>query len=792
MAAQVRSTTSTIDIYIKLAQYPILQDEIRVQMRQELFDRGIISAEDFEREVEEQGIESQRREGVFDPFKAEAFSVWEERKARIRAVHTDFYFAYNLPHSLFEKIVEEATYQKESESTVELKFNPEIAPWQMLFEQGTRYENLPPNERQAVEHHLEEIKVVLIRGMITDQLPLIGVAKRVLSISDLVNIYNRRIGSGKIGGKAAGMIIAWKILQQHDAEIGADISEQVAIPESYFIGTDVMYDFRRSNKLEDRMNQKYKPLDTIRAEFPKVIELHEAAKFPRRIVEKLTSMLENIGDKPVIVRSSSLLEDNFGSAFAGKYDSYFCPNQGTPEENLQELMDAIKRVYASTLNPNALLYRQQHGLIDYDERMAILIQEVRGERFGDYYFPTLAGVGFSQNPFRWAPQIRREDGFLRLVWGMGTRAVDRVSSDYPRLISLSHPRLRPETTAKAIQNYSQRQIDLIDLKENTFKTLQIEEVLQSDYKYARYIASTLQDGYLRDMISTFGMDSAENLVLTFDSLTKDQNFVRLLRTALTRLEAQYRTAVDVEFAVQIVPKYPQPEYKLWILQCRPLSQRAEGEAVNIPKDIDPDKVLFSEQRLVPNGKVEDIRYIVFVDPDRYREIGDLADKLEIGRAVGRINKALEETQFILMGPGRWGSSNLELGVKVGYADIYNTKVLIEIAAKDASGGQPELSYGTHFFQDLVEAGIYSLPLHLDGPKSQMDWRFLRERDNVLDAISPTDSHFAPIIRVIDLAQQDNQRLNIYMDGSHDEAVGLLVDNDFMAKAESDEGSLSNF
>ncbi|HFC11776.1 MAG TPA: hypothetical protein ENJ56_02950, partial [Anaerolineae bacterium] len=582
MPRPIRSKTSTIDIYITLAQYPILQDEIRAQMRQELFDRGIADPEQFEQEVEEQAILSQRREGVFDPFRAEPFSVWEERKARVRAVHTDAQFSFSLPHSLFEQIVRDATQHKQNEPSKQLKFNPEIAPWRMLFEQGSVYESLPPNERKSVQHHLEELKVVLIRGMITDQLPLIAVARRVLSIADLRMIYNRRIGTGKIGGKTAGMIIAWKILQRRDTEIGADISAQVEIPDSYFVGTDVMYDFRRTNKLEDQMNQKYKSLDEIRDEYPKLVELHRNAKFSQRILKRLIAALEKIGDKPVIVRSSSLLEDNFGAAFAGKYDSYFCPNQGTAEENLAALTDAIKRVYASTLNPHALLYRQKHGLIDYDERMAILIQEVRGERFGDYFFPTLAGVGFSQNPFRWSPKIRREEGFLRLVWGMGTRAVDRVSADYPRLISLSHPRLRPETTAKAISQYSQHKIDLIDLQENRFKTLPIHSVLTSKYPYLRFIASTMQDGYVRDLISTLALKNPDQLVLTFDTLTKDKKFVRLMRTSLMRLEKIYESPVDVEYAVQIIPKYPHPEYKLFVLQCRPLSQRGEGESVTIP------------------------------------------------------------------------------------------------------------------------------------------------------------------------------------------------------------------
>ncbi len=774
MYTPLRSTTSTIDIYIKLAQYPILSDEVRRRMREELFERGVLTQAAFEQEVEEQAIESQRREGVYDPFYAESFSIWEERKSRIRNFHTDFHFAYNMPHERFQDILNDVLQGKREDKSLELMFNPEVAPWSMLFEQGLRYESLPPNERQSVQHHLEEIKVVLIRGMITDQLQLIGVAKKVLDIKDLQNIFARRIGNGKIGGKAAGMIIAWKILQQRDPELGPDLSEQVEIPESYFLGTNVMYAFRQRNNLENMMNQKYKPLDQIRDEYPTVVEAHLQGIFSPQIVDSLSAMLEKVGDKPVIVRSSSLLEDNFGSSFAGKYESHFCPNQASAEENLDDLMNAIKRVYASTLNPDALLYRTKHGLIDYDERMAILIQEVRGEKIGDYYFPTLAGVGFSQNPFRWNPKIRKEEGFLRLVWGMGTRAVDRVSADYPRLISLSHPRLRPETTPRGIRQYSQHNIDLINLKDNRFESLPVDQLLNADYKFLRYIASIEKEGFIRELVSAFDVDDPFDLVLTFDTLTKDQRFARLMRTALMRLEACYEAPVDVEFTVQIVPKYPRPDYKLYVLQCRPLSQRAEGGSVEIPQDMPDEKKLFSEYRFVPNGKVENIRYIVFVDPERYREIPDLTMKREVGRVVGRLNKALEKEIFILMGPGRWGSSNIDLGVSVGYADIYNTKVLIEIAAKTENGGRPELSYGTHFFQDLVEAGIYALPLHLDHPRSQFQWEFFRNAQNVLMELSPSDEEMVNYVHVIDLVREvGTERLTIAMNGEADEALGYL-------------------
>jgi len=771
----LRSTTSTIDIYIKLAQYPILSDQIRLRMREEIFKRGIVSEEKFEEEVEQLAIESQKREGLHDPYEEEPANLWHKRKARIRALHTDFYFGYNLPSDLFESIVQEVlSEQPTPQELYELAFNPEIAPWRLLFRQGELYERRSPPEREKVAHHLEEIKVVLIKGMISDQLPYIGIAKKMFSIADLRKIYQRRIGSGKIGGKAAGMYLAWKILQQRDPELGPDISEKVEMPDSYFIGTDVIYEFRRLNNMDHIMNQKYRSLDEIRQEYPRIIEQHLQAQFPLAIVEPLQEVLRHMGDSPLIVRSSSLLEDNFGSSFAGKYQSYFCPNQGTEEENLADLLDAIKRVYASTLNPDALLYRQRHGLIDYDERMAILIQRVRGERYGRYFLPAVAGVGFSQNPFRWNAKIRREDGFLRMVWGLGTRAVDRVSNDYPRLIALSHPQLRPETDAHAIRRYSQRYVDVIDLETNEMKTLPVREVLDTDYPHLRQIASLHKGDYIQEILSLGSLEDNQNLVLTFNTLTRDRKFVRLLRTALLRLEAGYNTPVDTEFTVQIVPNYPEPEYKLHILQCRPLSQRKGGGPVEIPAGIPEDDIIFRTYELIPDGQVEGARYIIFADPRRYRQLADPTVRLELGRAIGRLNERLENESFVLMGPGRWGSANLDLGIRVSYADIFNTKALIEIAVA-GEDGMPELSYGTHFFQDLVEDGIHSLPIHLGNPKSYFDWAFFEEAPNSLEKLLPQDTHLSPYLKVIDIAAIDaRRRLTILMDGSQDEAIGYLA------------------
>jgi AAA+ ATPase superfamily predicted ATPase len=556
-------------LYLKITQYPILARRIRERMRQEIFSRGIISPRVFEEEVREMAILSQKREGLFDSAQ-ESPEIWEERIRQIREHLTDFYFAHNLPHELFEDIVQELMAERvlQPEDLI-MPFNPALAPTDLIFAQGEEFESYPPEKRAKVQHHLQEIIVVLIKSMISDQLSFVGIAKEWFTIADLKEIRRRRIGRGKIGGKAGGLLLAWKILQEEDEDDEIDIKSHLAIPESYFIGADVFYDFLSLNRLHDTLNQKYKTRETMEADYPAIREAYIGGRFPDEIVYGLRELLEEVGNAPLIVRSSSLLEDNFGTSFAGKFHSFFCPNQGTLEENLEALTLAISKVYASVPSPVPILYRQRMGLVDYDERMAVLIQKVQGTRYGHFFFPALAGVGFSLNPFRWNPRIRQEDGFLRVVWGLSTRAVERVASDYPRMVALSHPQLRPEAGADEIKRYSQHFIDLIDLADNQLKTLPISEVLSGDYPSVRFLASVDKGDYLQPMFSQSRDMDPQELVLTFETLLKDTTLVPLMKAILKKLERGYGWPVDIEFTANIMPRYPDPQVTIHLVQCRP-------------------------------------------------------------------------------------------------------------------------------------------------------------------------------------------------------------------------------
>ncbi len=773
MPPELRIKSRILTLFLELSQYPILAPIIRSRMREELFARGIITRETFEDEVRAKAQRSQELEGLVDPINQEPPEVWERRLQQTRDTLTDFYFAYNLPHDLFKDIVQSVITQRNPSQKVILSFHPELAPIDMVIAQGELYEKLPEAEQREVQHHRQEMIVVLLKALVSDQLSFIRVAKEYFTIRDIVQIRQRKIGEGKIGGKAAGMWLAWKILQTHAAADGLD-PQDIVIPNSYYIGANGLYEFNMQNGLLFSVDQKYKSPSVIEAEYPDILQAYLAARIPDDIMKQLYLVLAEIGDRALIVRSSSLLEDSFGTSFAGKYESYFLPNQGSIEENLEHLATAIKKIYASVISPNALIYRQRMGLVDYDERMAILIQEVQGNQHGNYLYPTLAGVGYSCNPFRWNPKIRREDGFLRMVWGLGTRAVERVGNDFPRLVALSHPILRPEANAAEMRRHSQRFVDVIDLAANAFVTRPIAQVFSEDDSALPYLASEDKDDFLQPLFSDPRLIPREKLVLTFDGALKKTPLAPMLKTILRRLEATYHFPVDIEFTADILPRDgASPRVVVHLLQCRPHTQYEPNLAVKIPENVPPANKIFFTRGLVQPGIVSEIEYVVYVSPEKYSHAADQTTKRELARIVGRLNKRLEGKTFILMGPGRWGSANIDLGLPVGYADINNTRVLVEIALPRGEG-IPDVSYGTHFFQDLVETRIYPLPLFPAERGTLFNRAFFEQSPNALVALSPQDAEYADYVKVIDVpAVTNGRRLHIVMDEEQGEALAYL-------------------
>jgi len=410
--------------------------------------------------------------------------------------------------------------------------------------------------------------------------------------------------------------------------------------------------------------------------------------------------------------------------------------------------------------------------VDYDERIAVLIQFVEGERYGRYFLPQAAGAAFSRNLYRWSPQIRKEDGFLRLVWGLGTRAVEAVGNDQPRLVALSHPLLLPAGFSESIRQHSQQYVDLLDLEANTLKTLPIHEVLDPNYPSLRSIAQLDEDGFVEN-IRTSLVDQ-NNLVVTFDGLLRRTPFAGFMKTILTTLETHYGSPVDTEFTAEIVhPQATHSEVRITLLQCRPQSALSEEAEVDLPALLDPAEVVFSTRRMVPRGKVTGIRWVLFVPAEGYFSLGSAADRNRLERAIGRLNAALKDESFICVGPGRWGTSTPDLGVSIAYGDIYHTHALVELTGKGI-GPDLEPSFGTHFFQDLMEAHIYPLNVNLDDRDSVFNRAFFDKTPNRLPDFLAANATLLRCLRLIKVDDfRPDHNLSLVMNDDEGKAIAFL-------------------
>ena len=634
-----------------------------------------------------------------------------------------------------------------------------------------RYESVAAPDLELSTAVKTGLRVSLARRLLTDESEFVNKAKTFISVGDYHRVLQRTIapaGShGKLGGKSSGLLLADAVIR--GAPEMAEAIGPIRLPQTWYLTSDGILSFIEHNQLDDVHNHKYLEIEQIRRQYPHIVQVFRHSTFPPELAHGLSLALDNLGQVPLIVRSSSLLEDRVGAAFSGKYKSLFVANQGSKAERLRSLMDAIAEVYASVFGPDPIEYRATMGLLDFHEEMGIMIQEVVGSRVGPYYFPAYAGVGFTHNEFRWSPRITRDDGLLRLVPGLGTRAVDRVSDDYPVLIAPGKPGLRVNTTAWEIERYAPRKIDVINLDTRRFETVSLPDLLRAhgrDYPLARQIVSVLEGGILRPV--GFGWDPAESgPVVTFEGLLRDTPFVTRLRALMTLLRDRLQMPVDIEFAGD--------GRNLYLLQCRAQSFVADAAPAAIPRDVPADRVLFSTRRYVSNGRVPDLTHIVYVDADGYDALERHEDLTDVGRVVGRLNKLLPRRQFTLMGPGRWGSrGDIKLGVRVTYSDINNTSLLIEVAARRGNY-VPDLSFGTHFFQDLVEAGIRYLPLFPGETDVVFNSAFLSSAPNALAELVPEYAHLAPAIRVIDVPHATGGLiLRVLMNADAEQALGMFT------------------
>ncbi len=583
----------------------------------------------------------------------------------------------------------------------------------------------------------EETEKLIIKSTVTRDEHLKSLVRKYFSPMDYFMLRDRMIGSGSIGGKACGMLLARKIAETEIPEF----SQYSEPHDSFYIGSDVFYTYIVSNdcwrlRIKQRTNEGY---------FSAAPELKErllSGVFPANIREQFQNMIDYFGQSPFIVRSSSFLEDGFGNAFAGKYESVFCVNQGTPQERMEALEQAVRRVYASTMDYSALEYRLIRGLEKKDEQMAILVQRVSGSYNKDYFFPCAAGVGYSHSAYKWRQDMDEDAGMLRIVMGLGTKAVDRTAQDYPRLSNLDKPAVTIYTSYEQKHKYSQRNVDILDCKENKLKEVPLSALLP------------IMQPWYKNMVLEHDFDAESRLremgryqEVTFISCQKllEQNeFTSLMQKIMKTLEKVYNNPVDIEYTVNFDAT---ENFVVNLLQCRPLYIGKQGEKVNI-NDIKPKKVLFDiTDSTMGNSAIRNIDIVIEIDPVLYYSY-PYYKKYNVASAIGKINSFFKGKNkgILLLTPGRIGTSSPELGVPVTFGDISIFGVICEVA-DNRVGYMPELSYGSHMFQDLVEADMLYAAILNNNKTLKFNVDLLKEYKDIFTEISPESSELFNMIHV---------------------------------------------
>ena len=600
----------------------------------------------------------------------------------------------------------------------------------------------------------------LSRALLSHDDRILALVRRYLRLEDLIDTWKHVIGSGMIGGKAVGLLLARAILRHEDP----DLERSLEPHDSFFIGTEVFYSFLVDNDCWRFREQQKRPaslLDGIGEARGRILR----GQFPDYLVKRFADLVDYYGQSPIVVRSSSLLEDAFGNAYAGKYESVFCANQGPHARRLDDFIDAVRIVYASTLSEAALLYRAKCGALDRDEQMALLVQRVSGDHHGDVFYPLLAGVGFSYNPFVWHPSIDPDAGVVRLVFGLGTRAVDRHDDDYTRIVAVNAPALRPESTREEAGQYRQRRVDYIDLN--------LGEVA-SDY-FGDVVARSA--GLPVERCVAWACDpegrSRGSWELDLDRVVEGSTLVEELGRTMRVLRRAYGCHVDIEFSAHITSA-GLPCINL--LQCRPLQIKGSSATVELPASAPGREVLLEMRGPVLGASRQlEVGRLVYVVGEEYGTL-PTQQRHAVARTIGFIAHAVDTADsrgLMLLGPGRWGTRLPQLGVPVTFAEIDTATVLCEIETM-RPGLAPDLSLGTHFFHELVELDLLYLGFAPDESGNFMARARLAQLPNQLTHHVPSAESLRSVLRVIEppagsrlllTADQPNQRASLILSRS---------------------------
>jgi CheY-like chemotaxis protein len=532
-------------------------------------------------------------------------------------------------------------------------------------------------------------------------------------------IWFARLGEGSLGGKARGLAFINSMLQKHNL-LNKYPGVKILIPRTIVIATDYFDEFIKENGLQYVINSEISDEELL-SEFA-------SSRLPARLIEELSEYIKYVNG-PLAVRSSSKLEDSHYQPFAGIYSTYMIPFTQNSDQMLRLLGKAIKSVYASVYYASSRSYIQATSNLISEEKMAVVIQDVCGSEDGGYFFPTLSGVARSVNFYPIGDE-KPEDGIVNMAFGLGRLVVEgekclRFSPKHPKhVLQLSTPKL----ALKETQNH----MYALNLKPEEFKT-SIDESINlakfdininqvKHFRNMQHVASTwnAQDEMLVDSNLAEGRK-----VITFAHILKHDVFplADIICDILNISQTEMRTPVEIEFAVNMDVDAGQ-DIIFNLLQIRPVADNQDYLSINWEKIDRNDCIIYAEKALGV-GIIEGITDVIYIREENF----DNSRTKDIAAEINYLNKNLKEegSNYILIGPGRWGSSDPWLGIPVKWSDISEAKVIVECGQKNF---QVEPSQGTHFFQNLTSLGIGYLTINpfLD------DGKFDREYLDSLQAV----------------------------------------------------------
>ncbi len=606
-----------------------------------------------------------------------------------------------------------------------MRQTPTLGHWNRLFYHveahlSGKQPGMPPddNELKLLERVRSAYRV--------QRSGIAGIVEEFLTLEDFWEIWKRQIGIGSIGGKALGMLAARSILRKNAPEQAA----RLEVHDSFFVGAETFVTFLVRNGvwwIRERQQDPDGFLQDLDEGRRRILN----GQFPPETIRQFERMLDYFGEMPCIVRSSSILEDARGNAFSGKYESIFLANRGSSEERLAALLDAVRRVYASILDPEALIYRRSRNLLHSVERMALLIMRVSGRQRGSYFFPQAAGVGLSYNPYRWDSEIDPEAGVARLVFGLGTRAVDRADDDYTRLVALNTPLRRPEASLDDQLDHSQRKMDVLDLNARDVVSLAVTDVAPhcGDFPLDLYVERP----------------SGDIPWVTFRKLLSRPEVVEDLRVILAVLAEAYHHPVDIEFALNFLPD---GTYRIHLLQCRTF-QIQKNAAIGVdPCSMPGRRILEARSAIIGLGREIPIHDILYVPTAGYAALPEREKLLAAKIIEGLVQRHNPARHLLLIGPGRWGTSSPSLGIPVRAGRIAQATAVCEIVAMH-EGLIPDVSLGTHFFNDLVEHDLLYMACFPGKTGNVIDSEWLLSQPSQTSNSMLKTSYLIDVVRWID-------------------------------------------